>query len=114
MNWPLIGALFGLIGVAAGAVGGHGLKSAFSVDRFEAFAGAVCNQMYHAITLVLAGMLHADRAPWCFFLGIIIFSGSLYLLVLLEQRWLGAITPIGGLLLIGGWLLLAPRGQSIA
>ena len=111
MNWTLVGALIGLIGVAAGAFGAHGLKSTLSVERLETFEVAVRYQMYHAIALVLAGMLRADRAAWCFFLGIIIFSGSLYLLVLLEQRWLGAITPIGGVLLIGGWLLLALQAK---
>jgi len=112
MNWALVGAVFGLIGVAAGAFGAHGLKSTLSVERLETFEVAVRYQMYHAIALVLAGMLHADRAAWCFFLGIIIFSGSLYLLVLLEQRWLGAIAPIGGLLLMGGWLLLALQAKT--
>lgn len=112
MNWTVIGAVFGLTAVAAGAFGAHGLKSALSAERLVTFEVAVRYQMYHAIALVLAGILKADRAAWCFCSGILVFSGSLYLLVLLEQRWLGAITPIGGLLLIGGWLLLAIHAKT--
>ena len=112
MNWVMVGAVFGLVGVAAGAFGAHGLRTVLSPERLATFEVAVRYQMYHSIALVLAGILHADRAAWCFLAGTLIFSGSLYVLVLFEQRWLGAITPIGGLLLIGGWLFLALQAKT--
>ncbi len=107
MNWTFVGGLLGLGGVAAGAFGAHGLKSVVAAARLETFEVAVRYQMYHALALVLAGLLGAERAAWCFLAGTVVFSGSLYLLALSEQRWLGAVTPAGGLLLLTGWLLLA-------
>jgi uncharacterized membrane protein YgdD (TMEM256/DUF423 family) len=112
MNWISVGSLMALVGVAAGAFGAHGLKSHITVERMEIFEVAVRYQMYHAIGLVLAGILDAQQAGWCFSGGILVFSGSLYLLVLTEQRWLGAITPVGGLLFLLGWLLLAIQAKK--
>ena len=112
MNWVLIGSLVALLGVAAGAFGAHGLKSHLTAERMEIFEVAVRYQMYHAIGLVLAGILDAQQAGWCFAGGILIFSGSLYLLVLTEQRWLGGVTPAGGLLFLLGWLLLAIQSKK--
>jgi uncharacterized membrane protein YgdD (TMEM256/DUF423 family) len=106
MNWTLVGGLIGFFGVAAGAFGAHALRTIVSPARLETFEVAVRYQMYHALALVLAGWLGATGAAWCFVAGTVIFSGSLYLLVLTEQRWLGAVTPIGGLLFLAGWLLL--------
>ncbi|MET0152469.1 MAG: DUF423 domain-containing protein [Candidatus Binatia bacterium] len=107
MNWTLVGGLIGLLAVAAGAFGAHGLKSVVTAARLEAFEVAVRYQMYHALAMVLAGLLGATGAAWCFLAGTVVFSGSLYLLVLTEQRWLGAVTPFGGVLFLAGWLLLA-------
>jgi uncharacterized membrane protein YgdD (TMEM256/DUF423 family) len=107
MNWTLAGGLIGFLGVAAGAFGAHGLQSVLTAARLETLEVAVRYQMYHALALVLAGWLGATGAAWCFFAGTAVFSGSLYLLVATEQRWLGAVTPIGGLMLLVGWLLLA-------
>ena len=107
MNWTLVGGLIGCFGVAAGAFGAHGLKSVVTAARLETFEIAVRYQMYHALAVVLAGLLGATGSAWCFLAGTVVFSGSLYLLVLTEQRWLGAVTPFGGLLLLAGWLLLA-------
>lgn len=107
MDWIRVGSLLALVAVAAGALGAHGLKPLLTAARLETFEVAVRYQMYHAIALVLAGILDAPAAGWCFFVGILIFSGSLYALVLTEQRWLGAVTPVGGLLFLVGWLLLA-------
>jgi uncharacterized membrane protein YgdD (TMEM256/DUF423 family) len=112
MNWTLVGSLMALVGVAAGAFGAHGLKSHASAERMEIFEVAVRYQMYHAIALVLAGILDAQQAGWCFSGGILLFSGSLYLLVLTEQRWLGAVTPLGGVLFLLGWLLLAIQAKK--
>jgi uncharacterized membrane protein YgdD (TMEM256/DUF423 family) len=112
MNWTLVGSLMALVGVAAGAFGAHGLKSHASAERMEIFEVAVRYQMYHAIALVLAGILDAQQAGWRFSGGILLFSGSLYLLVLTEQRWLGAVTPLGGVLFLLGWLLLAIQAKK--
>jgi uncharacterized membrane protein YgdD (TMEM256/DUF423 family) len=102
-----VGGLIGFLGVAAGAFGAHGIQSMVTAARLETFEVAVRYQMYHAVALLVAGWLGATAAAWCFLAGTAVFSGSLYFLVLTEQRWLGAVTPIGGLLLLAGWLLLA-------
>jgi uncharacterized membrane protein YgdD (TMEM256/DUF423 family) len=112
MNWIVVGAVFGFLGVASGAFGAHYLRSVLPPARLETFEVAVRYQMYHALAVVFAGMVHADRAAWCFAGGTVVFSGSLYLVVLLYQRWLGAITPIGGLLLLAGWVSLALHAKS--
>lgn len=107
MNWTMIGALFGFAGVAAGAFGAHALKGIYAPDRMEIFETAVRYQLIHALALLAVGPAGAPSAGWAFLAGILIFSGSLYLLVLTDTRWLGAVTPIGGLCLLAGWLLLA-------
>ena len=96
-----------LLGVAAGAFGAHALKSMVDAARIETFEVAVRYQMFHAIAVVLSGMLGAPAAGWCFLAGVVLFSGSLYLLVLTGARWLGAVTPVGGILFLAGWALLA-------
>lgn len=110
-----IGAVLAAIAVAAGAFGAHGLEGRVSPDRLETFRTAVTYQMYHALALLLVGW--AAGQPWtggaihgagyCFLAGIVLFSGSLYVLVLTDTSWLGAITPLGGAAFIAGWLLLA-------
>jgi uncharacterized membrane protein YgdD (TMEM256/DUF423 family) len=106
MNWTLVGAVLGFLGVAAGAFGAHALREAVTADRLAVFETAVRYQMYHALALLAVGAIGADRAGWAFLAGTTIFSGTLYLLVLTDRRWLGAITPIGGVLLLAGWVLL--------
>ena len=108
-----IGALFGLLGVAAGAFGAHALKSKLPVDSLAIFEVAVRYQMYHALLLVaLAALLGffpslwVTLAGWFFIAGVVIFSGSLYFLLFSGVRWWGAITPIGGSFLLLGWLAL--------
>jgi uncharacterized membrane protein YgdD (TMEM256/DUF423 family) len=109
----LVGALFGASGVILGAFGAHALRSRLEPRDLEVFETAVRYQMYHAFAMLAAAWLLSRNAPWAgaaawaFIAGVIIFSGSLYLLVASGQRWLGAVTPIGGLALIAGWLLLA-------
>jgi uncharacterized membrane protein YgdD (TMEM256/DUF423 family) len=113
MNWIAAGAIAALIGVAAGAFGAHGLRSRLPADLLAVFEVAVRYQMYHALALILLGV-GADRlapgpariAGQSFLLGILIFSGSLYALALSGIRWLGAITPIGGLAFLVGWVAL--------
>jgi uncharacterized membrane protein YgdD (TMEM256/DUF423 family) len=93
--------------VAAGAFGAHGLRGSLAPDRLEIFETAVRYQLVHALALLAVEVLGAPRAGWAFLAGTLVFSGSLYLLVLTGQRWFGAVTPIGGVLLLVGWALLA-------
>jgi uncharacterized membrane protein YgdD (TMEM256/DUF423 family) len=107
------GALSGFVGVAAGAFGAHALRARLSPDLLAVFETGARYQMYHALALFGAAWM-ADRWPagqpgWagvCFAVGTVVFSGSLYALALTGQRWLGAITPLGGVALLAGWLLL--------
>lgn len=115
-RWTLLVATFlGLTGVIAGAFGAHGLEGVVSPDRLSAFETGARYQLFHALALlivaVLAGQGLAGRwltaSALCFTVGVGLFSGSLYGLVLLNWTFLGPITPLGGLLLMAGWLLLA-------
>ena len=108
-----LGALNALVAVAAGAFGAHGLKTRVDAQLLGTFETAARYQMYHALGLFLVAWL-ADRgaplahlAGWLMLAGIVLFSGSLYLLVLTNTRWLGAITPLGGLLFLAAWALCA-------
>ena len=108
------GALSAAVAVVLGAFAAHALRARISPELLATFETGVRYQMYHA--LALAGLAWAvERWPapplvwagWCFVAGTVLFSGSLYVLVLTGLRWLGAITPLGGLAFIGGWLLVA-------
>jgi uncharacterized membrane protein YgdD (TMEM256/DUF423 family) len=107
----LIASALGGLSVAIGAFGAHALaKMLESTGRVETFETAVKYQMYHTLALLAVGLLlfkveqpALQVAAWCFFIGILIFSGSLYVLCATGITWLGAITPIGGTLLIVGW-----------
>ena len=113
-GWFAVGALTGAIGVAIGAFGAHGLKARVSADLLAVFETGVRYQMYHALALLAVGWA-ATRWPgawvtasgWLFIAGIVVFSGSLYLMTLTGARWLGAITPLGGVAFILGWIALA-------
>jgi uncharacterized membrane protein YgdD (TMEM256/DUF423 family) len=109
-----LGALSGGLAVAAGAFGAHGLRGRLSPDLMAVFETAARYQMYHALALIalaaVAGRLvgrGAEVAGWLFVAGTVIFSGSLYLLALGGPRWLGAVTPLGGLCFLVGWAALA-------
>jgi uncharacterized membrane protein YgdD (TMEM256/DUF423 family) len=112
-----IGALFAGLAVAAGAFGAHALRNRLQPRDLEIFETAARYQMYHGLALLFAawmidrGMAHAGLAAWGFTIGTVIFSGSLYLMVFTGMRWLGAITPIGGVAMLVGWvaLMLAAR-----
>jgi uncharacterized membrane protein YgdD (TMEM256/DUF423 family) len=110
----VLGALSGFIGVAAGAFGAHGLKGRLSVEMLSVFEVGVRYQMYHAFALIAAAWAHSrwpsplvTTGGWLFVVGTILFSGSLYLLSVSGVRWLGAITPLGGLALSAGWVCIA-------
>jgi uncharacterized membrane protein YgdD (TMEM256/DUF423 family) len=126
--WLRIGALAGFLAVAFGAFGAHGLKdhlkpsvsdtaeeAAFKLRRLENFETASRYNMVHALAIVAVGLLAlAGRsslalqvAGWSFVAGIVLFSGSLYGYGLMGLRWLGAITPFGGVAFLAGWLALA-------
>jgi len=109
----LLGAVYGLLGVAFGAFGAHALRSRLAPDMLAVYHTGVEYQFYHAFALLAVGVLCTVRpgpglgvAGWCFGLGVLLFSGSLYLLALTGTRWLGAITPVGGLLFLVGWAAL--------
>jgi len=110
----LIGAVFGALGVGLGAFGAHGLRSRLSPEMLAVFETGVRYHMYHALAILLVAALMArvdggrllPAAGWAFTGGILIFSGSLYVLAITGITVLGAITPIGGLAFLVGWALL--------
>lgn len=112
-----VAALTGFLAVALGAFGAHGLKELLAQNgTAPIWEKAVLYHFIHAVMLfVLAGRERVPAGPWLSFLaGILLFSGSLYLLALTNARWLGAITPFGGISFLVGWLwlLLAPNAPS--
>lgn len=115
MPFLLLGALSALTGIGLGAFGAHGLKTLLSPEMLDVYQTGVTYQMWHALGLVLTALLcrHAPDSKllrWAgrlMFAGIVLFSGSLYLLALLNQKWLGMVTPIGGISFLTAWLLIA-------
>ncbi len=112
--WLALGAVAGALGVGLGAFGAHGLKARLSPELLAVFETGVRYHMYHALALLaVAWATTRWTSVWLagagglFVAGIVIFSGSLYLLALTGARWWGAVTPIGGLAFILGWLCLA-------
>lgn len=110
----IAGALSAFIAVGAGAFGAHGLKTRVSPDMLAVFEIAVRYQMFHALALLAVAWAFSrwpgaliNAGGTLFIIGTLIFSGSLYVLSLTGIKWLGAITPIGGLALLAGWLCLA-------
>lgn len=112
--WWTTVAVLGALGVALGAFGAHGLRDVVDDPRYlTTWETAARYQMLHVLALGLVA-LHPARprvAGWLFVVGIGVFSGSLYLLVLTGARWLGAITPLGGVALIAGWIALGFAGR---
>ncbi len=107
-----IAALFGFLAVALGAFGAHGLKDVLARnDMTEVWKTAALYHLVHAVVLLLLASWKPfpNRTFRCFSAGIILFSGSLYLLALTNSKWLVAITPIGGVCLLAGWVALAFR-----
>jgi uncharacterized membrane protein YgdD (TMEM256/DUF423 family) len=111
--WIITGSIFAALAVLFGAFGAHGLKSRVSAEDLIIFETGVRYQMYHALALILLGLIAmnpnitiTNLTFGLFVAGILIFSGTLYLIPLTGLRWLGAITPIGGTALIAGWISL--------
>lgn len=110
-----LGSLLGFLGVAFGAFGAHALRNRLSPEMLGVFETGVRYQMYHAVAMLIVAVIIGQRgnarlpaiAGWCFFAGVLLFSGSLYALTLTGVGTLGAITPLGGLLFLAGWACLA-------
>ncbi len=110
-----LAAICALIGVGMGAFGAHGLKNILTPAMLETYKTGVSYQMWHALGLGLIAVFKQHHqtekllhwAGWLMFTGILLFSGSLYLLTLLNLKWLGMITPLGGVAFLIAWLLLA-------
>ena len=119
--WLFIGSVAGFLGVAGGAFGAHALKSRLSEQMLANFETGTRYLLAHAVALLVVGVLAGREgvgdlrwAGYSFTFGMVVFTGSLWLMALTSTRWLGAITPIGGTALIVGWIALALaafRGQ---
>jgi|TARA_R110000782_G_scaffold5347_24_gene18468 uncharacterized membrane protein YgdD (TMEM256/DUF423 family) len=111
----LLAAILGFLAVGLGAFGAHGLKASLSADMMAVYQTAVQYHFYHCFALLIVGVLmhigvqHTSLkiSAVLFFVGVLVFSGSLYALALTGTRWLGAITPIGGLMFLVAWACLA-------
>ncbi len=110
----VLGAIFGALGVGLGAFGAHGLKGRVEASSIAIWQTAASYQMWHALALIAVAWVISEGTSTAarvsgiaFTLGVLLFSGSLYVLVLSGQKWLGAVTPIGGLAFIVGWVSLA-------
>ena len=111
----LLASLSAMTGVGLGAFGAHGLKNVLSPELLTVYQTGVTYQMWHALGLMGIALLHQQAAEsklinwagWLMFIGIILFSGSLYLLAILNLKWIGIITPIGGVSFIMAWVLIA-------
>ena len=120
-RFALIGAVYGLVGVVAGAFGAHALRSVLDADGLRAWETAVDYQLLHAVVLLVIGYVVRSNdtaglrfAGYAIALGVLLFSGSIYVLAFDGPRWLGPVTPVGGTFLIAGWASLvyaAARGR---
>ena len=116
--WIKVAAISGMLAVVAGAFGAHGLRARLAPEQLESWATAAHYQLLHSVVLLALALFavysgRSIKLPASLFTaGIVLFSGSIYLLVLTKLRWLGPVTPIGGLLLILGWLSLFRVGAD--
>jgi uncharacterized membrane protein YgdD (TMEM256/DUF423 family) len=113
-RWLVLGAVNAFLAVAAGAFGAHALKARLAPDLLAVFETGARYHLSHALALLAVGFLAQQRpgplteaSGWTLFAGIVLFSGSLYVLALTGVRWLGAVTPLGGLGFLAGWVLFA-------
>jgi uncharacterized membrane protein YgdD (TMEM256/DUF423 family) len=111
----ILGSINAALAVTMGAFGAHFLKTKISEDMLSVFQTAVQYHFYHSLGLLIVGLLtiyfkpkkHLEIAGWMMFIGIILFSGSLYILSTTNTRWLGIITPFGGIAFIMSWVYIA-------
>jgi uncharacterized membrane protein YgdD (TMEM256/DUF423 family) len=117
-----LASLSGMLAVAFGAFGAHALKNRLDEYALGVFQTAVQYHFYHSLALLAVGVIALGQHPgsallrssgWLFVIGIVVFSGSLYLLSISGLRWLGAITPLGGLAFIAGWACLAAASWNL-
>ena len=116
-----LASLSGMFAVIFGAFGAHALKGKLDDQAIKIFETAVQYHFYHSLALLMVGVIALSQSQtvllkssgWLFVVGILVFSGSLYLLSLTGVRWLGAITPLGGLALIAGWACLAAMSWKL-
>ncbi len=116
-----LASLSGMLAVVLGAFGAHGLRGRLDDYAMGVYETAVQYHMYHSLALLAVGVIALGQphtamlksSGWLFLVGILIFSGSLYLLALTGVKWLGAITPLGGLAFIAGWGCLAATGWKL-
>ena len=116
--WIFVAAGFGALAVVVGAFGAHGLRARVTVEQLQAWTTASQYHLLHSVVLLALALYAAQSGraiQWpaiLFTIGIVLFSGSIYLLVLTPAKWLGPVTPVGGLFLVAGWvsLLLLERG----
>jgi uncharacterized membrane protein YgdD (TMEM256/DUF423 family) len=122
MNWSLIGAVLLALAVILGAFGAHGLQNRLDDYSRGVYEKAVFYHFLHAMGILVVGVLGrtgsfppegVENVCWCLFIGILLFSGSLYLLAVTGTRALGMITPLGGVAFILGWVLLAWRLRRV-
>ena len=115
-----LGSLSAGLAVTLGAFGAHALRTRLAADQLQVFETGVRYHFYHAFALLVVAVAAAQLPPgrllpaagWLFVAGTLLFSGSLYLLALTGVRWLGAITPLGGVAFIAGWVCLALAGRG--
>lgn len=112
-TFALLGAVFGFLAVAAGAFGAHALRARLPAESLAVFETAARYQMYHALALLAVAWITTrwsspagHWAGWLFVIGIVLFSGSLYVLAATGTRWWGAVTPFGGVAFLAGWVCL--------
>jgi uncharacterized membrane protein YgdD (TMEM256/DUF423 family) len=116
-----LASISAMLAVAFGAFGAHGLKSRLDDYALGVFQTAVQYHFYHSLALLAVGVIALNQpqtamlksSGWLFLIGIVVFSGSLYALSITGVRWLGAITPLGGLAFIAGWACLAATGWKL-
>ena len=116
-----LASLSGMFAVIFGAFGAHALKGKLDDQAIKIFETAVQYHFYHSFALLMVGVIALSQSQtvllkssgWLFVVGILVFSGSLYLLSLTGVRWLGAITPLGGFALIAGWACLAATSWKL-
>lgn len=113
----IIGCALAFLSVAGGAFGAHGLRDAITPERLDTWITGARYAMSHALAILVAAGLYAWMpgraalvAGGLFTLGVLLFTGSLWTLVLTDQRWLGAVAPLGGLSFLAGWVALAMAG----